>query len=199
MIDAGVWKEKIRAIWAKGKTGKEKGVILLLFGLLLLVVSMPSAKEEKQNAQTVRETGAETGTDREDRYVEDLERRLETILSEMEGAGEVSVMVTLQSSAEKVIEKDTESEQEDVTEEDSQGGSRTTKTKNRREETVYGGEEEKYPYISKEISPQVEGVVVIAEGGDHAVVVQNITESVQALFGIDTHKIRIVKGRRKAD
>ena len=43
----------------------------------------------------------------------------------------------------------------------------------------------------------MEGVVVIAPGGDNAVVVKNITEAVQALFGIDTHKIRIVKGRRE--
>ncbi len=47
--------------------------------------------------------------------------------------------------------------------------------------------------MSKELTPRVEGVVVVAGGGDDAVVVKNITESVQALFGIDTHKIRIVK------
>ena len=47
--------------------------------------------------------------------------------------------------------------------------------------------------MSKEITPQVEGVVVLAQGGDDPVVVQNITEAVQALFGIDTHKIRIMK------
>ena len=47
--------------------------------------------------------------------------------------------------------------------------------------------------MSKERTPRVEGVVVAAGGGGDAVVVQNITECVQALFGIDTHKIRIVK------
>ncbi len=49
------------------------------------------------------------------------------------------------------------------------------------------------PYVSKELSPQIEGVVVIAEGGADSVVKQNITEAVQALFGIDTHKIRVMK------
>ena len=53
------------------------------------------------------------------------------------------------------------------------------------------------PYISKELSPQIEGVVVIAEGGADSVVRQNITEAVQALFGIDTHKIRIMKKSSK--
>ena len=55
------------------------------------------------------------------------------------------------------------------------------------------GQKGQAPYVSKEVAPRVEGVVVVAEGGDDAVAVQNITESVQALFGIDTHKIRIVK------
>ena len=35
---------------------------------------------------------------------------------------------------------------------------------------------------------------VIAEGGNNAVVVKNITEAVQALFDVDTHKIKIMKG-----
>ena len=36
-------------------------------------------------------------------------------------------------------------------------------------------------------------MVVLASGGDNAVIKQKITEAVQALFGIDTHKIRIMK------
>ena len=46
------------------------------------------------------------------------------------------------------------------------------------------------PYVRKEIRPQVEGVLISAEGGDHAVVRKEITEAVQALFGIETHKIK---------
>jgi stage III sporulation protein AG len=39
----------------------------------------------------------------------------------------------------------------------------------------------------------VEGVVVIAEGGGNAVVIKNITEAIQALFDVDTHKIKVMK------
>ena len=49
------------------------------------------------------------------------------------------------------------------------------------------------PYVIKEISPKIEGVVVIAEGGDNPVVIQDISEAVQALFDVDTHKIKIMK------
>ena len=87
-----------------------------------------------------------------------------------------------------------------MSEQDSQGGSRTTSSHDTQETTVYNSgsstSAEQQTYISKELSPQAQGVIVIAPGGDDAVVVKNITEAVQALFEIDTHKIRIMKGGR---
>lgn len=47
--------------------------------------------------------------------------------------------------------------------------------------------------MSKELSPKIEGVVVIADGGENAVVKENINSAVQALFDIEPHKIRIMK------
>ena len=112
----------------------------------------------------------------------------------------MQVMITWKSDGEKVVEKDRKSNEENVSEQDSQGGSRTTSSHDIQETTVYNsgsstsGVQE--PYVSKELSPQAQGVIVIAPGGDDAVVVKNITEAVQALFEIDTHKIRIMKGGR---
>ena len=40
---------------------------------------------------------------------------------------------------------------------------------------------------------QVQGILVIAEGGGNAVVVRNITEVVQALFDVDSHKIKVIE------
>ena len=82
-----------------------------------------------------------------------------------------------------------------VTESDKQGGKRETKEAQDSEATVYnstsGGEQT--PYVTKEVNPKVEGVVVIAEGGGNAVVIKNITEAIQALFDVDTHKIKVMK------
>lgn len=41
--------------------------------------------------------------------------------------------------------------------------------------------------------PQVEGVLVIAEGGDKSSVKEEIIGAAQALFGIEPHKIKIMK------
>ena len=39
----------------------------------------------------------------------------------------------------------------------------------------------------------VEGIAVIAQGGGNSVVVQKITEVIQALFDIEPHKIKVIK------
>lgn len=171
------------------KMEKRQIMILFLAGVLLLVISFPvKKKEEREEVKTVQ-------LENDESYTEYLEEKLETILSQMHGAGDVAVMITFSSSAEQVVEKDLELKDEMITESDSQGGVRKTNNSLHGETTVFaeGENGEGSPYVTKEIAPKVEGVVVLAEGGDNAVVVKNITEAIQALFGIETHKIRIVK------
>lgn len=179
---------------------KDRLVILILTGVLLMIIAIPVPGGENDGTETKQrktEAGEETVLADEDEYVSWLEEKLADTLSRAEGVGQVEVMITLCSSAEKIVEKDVESESEDLREEDSQGGNRITQSTISSEVTVYGTGEEGAdgdPYITKEISPVIEGVVVIAEGGDNSIAVQNITEAVKALFDIDTHKIKIMKG-----
>ena len=187
-----------------GKLRKDQLLIVFLTGVLLLVIAIPTGSKKDSSAGTRKmmtsssEKGSEAMSQSE--YTAYMEERLERILSQIDGAGQVQVMITWKSGSEKVVEKDWESKEENVSEQDSQGGSRTTSSHDTQETTIYNsgsstsGTQE--PYVSKEISPQAEGVIVIAPGGDDAVVVKNITEAVQALFEIDTHKIRIMKGGR---
>lgn len=177
---------------------KDQLLILFLVGILLLVIALPTEgnRTGKEGAGMSLSGGKpETGQDDD---LSHLESRLEAALAQMAGVGDVTVMITLKASAEKVVEKDRNLTDQAVTESDSQGGLRSTKDGIRQETTVYsGGGSSGEPYVSKELSPQVEGVVVIAEGGGDSVVKQNITEAVQALFGIEMHKIRIMKKSSK--
>lgn len=182
---------------------KDRLVILLLGGILLLVIAIPVSDQENADSSGGivsgdSGTGKGNGDFGADDYAAYLEEKLANTLSKVNGAGQVEVMVTLKSSSEKVVEKDAASESESIQESDSQGGSRSTLNSTSSESTVYAGESDSgssgEPYVTKELTPQVEGVVIIAEGGDNAVTVQNITEAVQALFEIDTHKIKVMKG-----
>lgn len=179
---------------------KDQLLILLLLGILLVVIAIPAGREDEVAGSGVLESGsgegaAEGTAGSQAEYVKYMEEKLADTLSQIEGAGEVTVMITLESSAERIVEKDETYEGETVTESDSQGGSRDTDQSSREETTVYaqGDGQDGMPYISKELSPKIGGVVVIAPGGDKAQVKQNITEAVEALFGVESHKIRIMK------
>lgn len=178
------------------KLKKDQLLILLLSGILLVVIALPAGGTE-ENANVAEDSGQKdlSAADSQTEYIRYLEQKLSDTLSQIEGAGEVTVMVTLRSSAEKVVEKDQTSDRETVTESDSQGGTRTTEQENQEESTVYiqGEGQNQQPYVSIELSPRIEGVVVVAQGGDQAVVRKNITEAVEALFGVESHKIRIMK------
>lgn len=45
----------------------------------------------------------------------------------------------------------------------------------------------------KTLPPEIEGVVVVAEGAGSGTVNRTIVEMVQALFGVEAHKVKVVK------
>lgn len=187
------WMSKLK------KPKKEQLVVLLLFGVLLVVIALPTTTgtmgADKKDADISGTQGA-AGTDTATlTYEEQLEKRLSAILSQVAGAGRVEVMVTLESRGERIVEKDTPESRKSVEETDSSGGSRTTDEQDWGEETVYyeDGSGGKSPYVVKELEPNIEGVLVLAEGGGSAVVKQELLEAVQALFPIEAHKVKIMK------
>lgn len=195
------WLKGLTVKWdARTWLRKDRLLILLLAGVLLLVITLPVSDRGGEEDSSLSQGGqaAGTGLTGGEDYAQYTERKLEEALSEVYGVGKVKVMVTLRSTSEKVVEKDEEQESETVTEQDSQGGTRTTSRSSSSGTTVYGESDSsasagQEPYVTKELTPSVEGVVVIAQGGDQPVTVQNITEAVQALFNVDTHKIKVMK------
>lgn len=77
------------------------------------------------------------------------------------------------------------------------GGNRSTSEYQNEETTVYTTNEagDKIPYVIKTVEPIVEGVTVVAQGGDNPAIQKNISEVIQALFHLEVHKIRVVKMR----
>ena len=80
------------------------------------------------------------------------------------------------------------------TEQDSSGGSRVKENNSNEDTTVLiDGDEGNTPYITKEVYPEVEGVVVIAQGSGTGTVDLDILTAVQVLFNVPAHKIKIMK------
>ena len=129
-----------------------------------------------------------------DEYIEKLERRLEDILESVDGAGNVKVMVTLKSSSRKEVLTEEPYTEKKVNENDGDGGSRDTYEKSQDYNVIFDGENgENTPFIVSESCPRVEGVAVVAEGGDNPFVKEKITGIIKALFGIEINKIAVGK------
>lgn len=190
------------ASWKKRLT-KENMAILALLGILLMVIALPVKKTENAKDETglsdtgsgMMKTSETEENDGDVPYTQEVENRLEALLSRMDGVGEVKVMVTLSSSMEQVVEKDVPYSMDTTRETDSAGGSRDVVNSKKEETTVYVTDRagNKTPYISKTLEPAIEGVTVVAQGGGNAVIQKNITDVIQALFGVEAHKIKVVK------
>lgn len=155
-------------------------MVFILIGVLLVIIAMPTKETRKEQIgnETQYATDITVGTmGVETDYKQELEMQLETILTQVEGVGEVKAMITFQTSNQKLIEKDQNSSGEGI-----------------EETTVYKEDDEgQYPYVYQEIYPVIEGVVITAQGGDNPVIIKNITEAVQALFEVESHKIKVMK------
>lgn len=131
---------KLRELLKK-KSPKEWMIILVVVGLLFVIMIWPFDKEEKKFIADVSVDSYEGDVT--------LEKRLENILEQIEGVGNVSVMITYDQNKTSL-------------------------------------------YENKDGS--VEGIVVVCESANEGEIVLCIHDVIQALFPIESHKIRIVKG-----
>lgn len=172
---SGLWREWKKKYWPPGK---EQLLILVLLGLLLAVIAVPAENGEK--AAEMPENGTVQGAAGEEAadYESRMEQKLEELLMQVEGVGRVQVMLTFEGSGERRVEKDVSSSDRES-----------------REETVYKeeGSSGRVPYVTWETNPKAAGVLIIAEGGGNSRIRQEILEAAQALFGIEAHKIKIMK------
>lgn len=192
--------EKLRA-WCRKKMTKDNMIVLALLGILIMVIALPTEKKERGAATESGQSDAGSAmmdADEETQIIsqeEVLERRLEQFLSCMDGVGRAKVMITFASTQEQVVEKDIPSAGSQTSETDAAGGSRSISSQDLDEATVYTTDStgNQIPYVKKTLAAKVEGVTVLAQGGGSAVVQKNITDVIEALFGIEAHKIKVAK------
>lgn len=179
----------------QNKSGKEKITIVVLTGILLLVISLPTGSksgqtETNENTQT-RQTGLSESAKS---YETVLEEKLEKALKKVEGVGEVSVVITLKNTSEKIIAADSDYSESVIQESDSAGGVRsTTQQSGSTSNIYYDTQEGSEPYVTKENMPEVEGIVIVAKGGGDGNVCADITAVAEALLGVPAHKIKVLK------
>ncbi len=164
------------------KAGPLRLGAVVICGILLILISY-GVSFEKTGGESGEKEPAAVETDvmvQQNRYREQMKQELIELLRRVEGVGSVEVMLTLKATNEKVTLKD-----------NSDRGNGTE------EQTVLieDSERNSSPYVIQEKEPELEGVVIVCDGGADAGVKREITEAVGALFQIESHKIKIMKSK----
>lgn len=196
----GEAKKLFERMSGRKKLRKDQCLILILAGVLLCVISLPTEKDKSKSG--LMDTSAaiikNEHTFEEEKsadYVTGWEEKLEESLRCVEGAGKVRVLLYVRESEEMILAKDGTEETSDTTETDAAGGNRHISESRLDKKVVCTVDErgQNVPLVVKTVAPNVEGVVVIAQGADKAQVRRDIIEAIQVLFDVDMNRISIIK------
>jgi len=158
-----------------------------VLGVVLLLAGSLGGKAPPGPAVPVRQPDGLAAAE------EALEARLAAILGRVEGAGEVEVRVTLAKGPLYDYAVNTNTSDRRTEEADNNGGRRVTTEKGAEEQLVMrqvgGGQE---PVIVQQTMPEVQGVLVLAQGAADPLVRARLSQAVQTLLGVAPHKVSVL-------
>lgn len=160
-MDTVVPKQRINAIFAKYKYP----ILVLLVGLGLMLLP----EREASPAPAVPETVSEVS----------LERRLEELLSQVQGAGQVRVLLTEDTGRETVYQTDVQSDSDS----------------HRSEDTVLVEDSSRNEtgLVRRTLEPRYRGAVILCQGADVPGVKLAIVEAVRCVTGLGADEISVQK------
>ena len=162
--------------------------ICLLLGVIFLIVANTNIAKKGEGAKSDSSSTVNSRV-QEQTYEEILESKLENAFSCMEGVGKVKVVVTVKNKGEITVEKDESYSRSTTTEEDSAGGRRNVEEEAGRSETVM--KDGKEPFVVKETVPEVQGVLILAQGAGSSQVQEKLINSAAVLLNLSVSKIQV--------
>lgn len=172
-------------------------VILIITVVAINVIWNGNSKKNKQEennqnskqlAQNINNIAIEASSSTS----KELEKNLETILSKIQGVGEVKVFINYSESSEIIPMYNETSKNSNTEETDTQGGVRKIQEQDSQKEIIYKEENgEKMPITKKVVEPKVQGAIITAKGASDVNIKTSIIQAVEAVTGLATHKIQV--------
>lgn len=153
----------------KIKSNKKIQTILIIVIFLIVFAVFLFNTFSKNDSQTSQENN-------QDLYVQELEERLSNTLSKVDGAGKVSIVITVESGMETVLAMKTEIIENST-------GKHVTETP-----ILVNGK----TVVLKEMYPKIIGVLIVAEGANNIGVMRKIQQATVSLLDINVNQIEIL-------
>ena len=203
-----MFKDKLNKLLCKDDDGginNKRKIENLVFFIVLLIVTVVAinliwnGNKNETNEQTNNTSKqlATTNNQAQTNQIQgmnesDLETKLEEILSQIQGVGEVKVLLNYSESSEVVAMYNETSKTSNTEETDTSGGTRKIQETDTQKDIIYQEDNgEKTPITKKIVQPKIEGAIITAKGANQANVKANIIQAVEAVTGLATHKIQV--------
>lgn len=203
MIKEKLEKFKERLKIKEGENSKKtiENLVVFIIVLIITIVAINyiwSDNGEKKNTNNTenkklaKEETSELSGDTTTSNSDNIENRLEVILSNIKGVGKTKVLLTYSRTSQVIPIYDEDLSQSTTEEKDSGGGTRTVNETTSKKEVKY--EENngvKTPITQSVLNPKIEGAIVTAQGANDANVKTDIIQAVEAVTGLATYKIQV--------
>ena len=201
-----MFKDKIKSLIDKeqdeGQEKNKKKIENLIFFAIVLIITVIAINiiwsDKKETNKEINNTSSKQLASQLDNNTEvlenssDLEKKLENILTKIQGVGEVKVFINYSETSEVVAMYNENSKVSNTEETDTSGGIRKIQETDTQKDIVYQEDNgEKTPITKKVVSPKIEGAIITAKGASNATVKANIIQAVEAVTGLATHKIQV--------
>lgn len=203
-----MFRDKLKKLINNEKEGEEgndkKKIENLVFFIVILIITIvvintiwnvkdKEAKQENNtNSKQLATVNQETSNLSNIQTSEDLERKLEGILTKIQGVGEVEVFINYSESSEVIAMYNENSKVSTTEESDTSGGTRKIQETDTQKDIIYEEVDgEKTPITQKIVQPKIEGAIITAKGASNINTKTNIIQAVEAVTGLATHKIQV--------
>ncbi len=156
--------------------------IVVCIGLLALIWPMGKSQPAK--------VAVPSSSNSLNQVKENMSQELQSILSQVEGAGQVGVSITLSSNGSKNYARNSKNEIRETSEQDRNGGDRNIREENMSSDIAVSGSS---ALLVEEKAPEILGVLVVAEGAGDAAVKEQLTDATATLLNVSPHQVRVVR------
>ncbi|MFL6555448.1 MAG: stage III sporulation protein AG [Bacillus sp. (in: firmicutes)] len=176
------------------------GAALMLVGNIVLKntsnsTALPVTTSAKVQSEDVPAFGLNKGSSNKSvtEYEEKYESQLKKALQQMLGVKDVTVVVNIDSTDKKVLEKDRVSKSQTTKETDRDGGERNVEEASIDDKLVIirDGEKE-VPIVVETKKPEIRGVLVVAKGAENIQVKKWIVEAVTRALDVPSHRVAVM-------
>lgn len=185
-------------------------LVILLVGIAFMLVSnvLSSNKPEtmeaiqninqEQDVEVFKQKDSNNSSIRS--FEEEYENHLKDALETMIGVDNVSVVVNVESTSEKILEKNKVAQSQTTNETDREGGTRKVEDQSVDEQVVIVRQgDQEAPIVIKTEKPEIRGVLILAKGAENIQIKKMITDAVTRVLDVPSHRVAVLPKKTKEE